>query len=143
VVFTADNGADAGAAFTTSPGSINGAPLRGSKAQIYEGGTREPFVAQWTGHVPAGTVNNHLVMLNDLMATVSGITGYNLPSTSAEDSINILPELTGSATTSVRTTGVTHSTAGAMAIRQIDSAGNEWKLIFTPGDGGYNVQPKS
>jgi arylsulfatase A len=120
VVFTADNGADAGAAFTTSPGSINGAPLRGSKAQIYEGGTREPFVAQWTGHVPAGTVNNHLVMLNDLMATVSGITGYNLPSTSAEDSINILPELTGSATAPVRTSAVTHSTQGAMAIRQID-----------------------
>jgi arylsulfatase A len=147
VVFTADNGADTGASFSSSPGKINGVPLRGSKAQIYEGGTREPFLAQWTGHVPAGTVNNHLVMLNDLMATVSGITGYNLPSSSAEDSINILSELTGSATTSVRTAGVTHSTQGAMAIRQIDSAGNEWKLIFTPGDGGYldtqKVDPKA
>ena len=138
VIFTADNGADTGVSFNTSTGTINGTPLRGAKAQIYEAATREPFLAQWTGHVPAGTVNNHLVMLNDLMATVSGITGSSFPSTSAEDSINILPELTGSATTSVRTSGVTHAVQGAMAIRQIDSAGNEWKLIFTPGDGGYN-----
>jgi hypothetical protein len=34
-----------------------------------------------------------------------------------------------------------------LAFRQIDPAGNEWKLVFSPGDGGYNdlqrVDPKA
>src|SRR6185312_13129398 len=117
VVFTADNGVADQWGFSTSAGSINGTPLRGAKATIYEGGTRLPFVAQWTGHVPAGTVNNHLVQHNDLMATVANITGSTLSSTMGEDSINIMSELTGSATTPVRTFGVTHSYQGTFAIR--------------------------
>jgi arylsulfatase A len=142
VIFTADNGVADQWGFSTSAGSINGVPLRGAKAHIYEGGHRIPLLAQWTGQIPAGSVNNHLVELNDLMATAANIIGYTLPSTAAEDSINILPELTGSATTPVRTFGVSHSFQGAMAIRQIDTAGNEWKLIFTPGDGGYSDPQK-
>jgi arylsulfatase A-like enzyme len=136
VVFTADNGVASQWGFPTSAGTVNGTPLRGDKSTIYEGGTRVPFLAQWTGQVPAGSVNNHMVQLNDLMATVASVTGYALPTNAAEDSLNIMPELTGNAVVPVRTTGVTHSYQGAFAIRQIDGANNEWKLIFTAGNGG-------
>jgi arylsulfatase A-like enzyme len=147
VIFTADNGADKLFSFSTSAGAIGGTPIRGEKGMIYEGGTRVPFLAQWPDQIPAGTINNHNILLNDLMATMAGITGYTFPANAAEDSVNIMPELTGSATTPVRTTTVTHSFQGAFAIRQTDSGDNEWKLIFTPGDGGYNdfqkVDPKA
>ncbi len=147
VVFTADNGATKLFSFNSSTGSIDGVPMRGDKATIYEGGHRVPFLAQWPGHVQAGSVNNHLIELNDLMATAAGMTGYTLPSNAGEDSVSILPELVGSATGAVRTTGVSHSYNNVLAVRQIDTAGNEWKLIFSPGHGGYNdtqrVDPKS
>ena len=146
VVFTADNGAEPLFAFNTSVGKINNVNLRGSKSTIYEGGTRVPFLASWPGHIPAASTNNHFVELNDLIATAANLTGYTLPTNSAEDSVNILPELLGTASTSVRTTGVLHSANNILAVRQIDSAGNEWKLIFSSGDGGYSdgnrVDPK-
>ncbi|HEX4415704.1 MAG TPA: sulfatase-like hydrolase/transferase [Lacipirellulaceae bacterium] len=136
VVFTADNGAADLFAMPNSAGNINGVPMRGSKDTIYEGGTRVPFLAQWGGHIPAGTVNNHIVALNDFTATAATLTGYTLPTSgAAEDSINILPELLGTATKSVRSVNVEHSTGGTFAIHQVDSAGTEWKLIFSSGDG--------
>ncbi len=150
VVFAADNGATTLFSFNSSPGSINGVPMKGDKGTVYEGGFRVPFVASWPGHIPAGTVNNHIVELNDLMATAAAITNQTLPSNAGEDSANILPELLGTATTPVRTTNIGHSYAGAMTIRQTDAAGNNWKLIFTsswgnatPGETNLVVNPNS
>jgi arylsulfatase A-like enzyme len=147
VVFTADNGVASNWGFSTSAGTVNGTPIRGEKQTIYEGGTRVPFLAQWTGQIPVGSVNNHQIQLNDLMATLAGITGYTLPTNAAEDSFNIISELTASAVSPVRAAGVTHSSQGAFAIRQIDNANNEWKLIFTSGNGGLGdfqkVDPKA
>ena len=110
--------------------------MRGDKGTVYEGGFRVPFLVQWPGHVPGGTVNNDIVELNDLMATAANLTNYTLPTNSAEDSVNILPELLGTAGTAVRNFNVGHSYRGRVDIRQTDSAGNNWKLIFTSGDGG-------
>ena len=135
IVFTADNGASKDYSFADSTGKINGVQLRGDKNTIYEGGMRVPFVAQWAGHIPTATVNNHPIELNDFMATAASITGQTLPTTAAQDSVNILPELLGTATTPVRPLSVEHSTNGSFAIHQVDSAGTEWKLAFTSGDG--------
>lgn len=41
--------------------SDNG-PLRGFKMTTYEGGPREPFLAQWKGTWPAGQTYDHPVM---------------------------------------------------------------------------------
>lgn len=136
VIFTSDNGATKNVSFNTSTGFANGVPLRGEKSTIFEAGNREPFLAQWGGHIPAGTVNNHLVETNDFMATAANLVGYNLPSNAAEDSVNILPELLGTATTPRRQLSVGQSVNGALNIHQMDTAGNEWKLIFTASDGG-------
>ena len=50
VVFLSDNG---------GPTPVNASrndPLRGFKAQTWEGGVRVPFIVQWKGTLPAGKV---------------------------------------------------------------------------------------
>jgi arylsulfatase A len=139
VVFTADNGATKLFSFNSSTGSINGTPMHGDKGTVYEGGFRVPFVVQWPGHIQAGVVNNDIIELNDLMWTTAAITNYTLPTNAGEDSVNILPELLGTSGTPVRNTNVGHSFVGAFTIRQTDSAGNNYKLIFSNGDGSANA----
>ena len=135
IVFAADNGAEAGPSFTTSPGMIGTTPMRGDKHTIYEGGHRVPFLAQWNSHIPAGTTNEQLVELNDFMATVAELVDYDLPDDAAPDSVSIAPQLRGQTTAPPRNRGVSHSTAGVFAIRQFDERGKEWKLIFSSNDG--------
>ena len=135
VVFASDNGADKLFSFPTSTGaSQSGVPYRGEKASIYEGGLRVPMLVSWPGHIQAGSTNNNLVELNDFFATAASITGGSLPNT-AGDSVNISNELFGTSSTPSRNYSVGHSTNGSLAITQLDNAGNQWKLIFTNGDG--------
>ena len=138
IVFTADNGAETHFSFSTSPGYKNGLPLRGDKTTVYEGGHAIPFMVKWDGEVPAGTVSSQMVELNDFMATVADVVDYQLPAGAAEDSFNLAPLLRGESTGPVRNAGVQISFSGAKIIRQVDSAGNEWKLAFTPTDGGFS-----
>ena len=119
VIATSDNGAE-GRAY---------APLRESKRSIYEGGHRVPFVARWPGKIKAGTVNDHTVCLNDLIATAAEIVGAKLPADAGEDSVSLLPEFLGPAKTPVRDATVHQSMAGDLAIRQ-----GAWKLVFPRGD---------
>jgi len=46
------------------------APLRGGKADLYEGGIRVPFIARWPGKIPAGTERSDLVASIDLYPTI-------------------------------------------------------------------------
>ena len=135
IVFAADNGAESGPAFSTSPGMIGMTPMRGDKHTIYEGGHRVPLIAQWNNHIPAGTTNEQLVELNDFMATVAEFIGYDLPRDAAPDSVSIAPQLLGQSSALPRNRGVNHSFGGAFAFRQFDERGKEWKLIFSSGDG--------
>ncbi|WP_372751874.1 sulfatase [Labilibaculum sp.] len=75
VIFTSDNGpwnlknGHGGSAF----------PLRGFKFQTYEGGMREPMIAQWKGKIPAGTVCSEIASTIDLLPTIAKLTGGTLP----------------------------------------------------------------
>ncbi|MEI7732585.1 MAG: arylsulfatase [Verrucomicrobiota bacterium] len=115
VIATSDNGAEHRAY----------APLRESKRSIYEGGHRVPFVARWPGKVKPGSVNDHTICLNDLMATAAEIVGAKIPDSAGEDSVSLMPELLGTTTTVVREATMHQSAAGDLAIRQ-----GPWKLIF-------------
>jgi arylsulfatase A len=101
-------------------------PLRESKRSIYEGGHRVPFVARWPSKVKPGSVNEHTICLNDLMATAAEIVGTELPGNAGEDSVSLIPELLGTATAtdSLREATMHQSMAGDLAIRQ-----GPWKLI--------------
>lgn len=115
IIATSDNGAEHRAY----------EPLRESKRSIYEGGHREPFIVRWPDKVKPGSVNDHTVCLNDLMATAAEIAGAKLPDNAGEDSVSLMPELLGTTPGGVRAATVHQSAAGDLAIRR-----GPWKLIF-------------
>lgn len=118
VIATADNGA-AGRTYE---------PLRASKASIYEGGHRVPFVIRWPGKVTPGSINDHTVCLNDLLATAAEVVGAKLPDDAGEDSVSLLSELIGCKSAQTREATVHQSAAGDLAVRQ-----GPWKLVFLKG----------
>ncbi len=56
-------------------------PLRGQKAEMFEGGHRVPAIANWPGRIPAGTVSDATLMTMDLAPTVLALTGITAPQT--------------------------------------------------------------
>lgn len=119
-------------------GHQGNAHLRGTKADIWEGGHRVPFIVRWPGKTPAGTVSRELVELNDLLATAADVVGAKLPSGAGPDSRSLLPALLNAKpATPVRDFAVHHSFTGVFAIRQ-----GPWKLIPNHrGSGGFS-QPR-
>lgn len=135
VIFTSDNGCSPQADFEelAKLGHDPSADFRGTKADIWEGGHRVPFLVRWPAKVKPGTKSDALVCLTDLMATTAEITGAKLPENAAEDSVSFLPVLL-QAGKSMRTRIIHHSIHGQFAIRE----GN-WKLAFCPGSGGWSA----
>ncbi|MDF2376291.1 MAG: arylsulfatase [Verrucomicrobiales bacterium] len=149
VLFTSDNGGlwhwwnfraddDGGKAPTTPRGDYvrefghqSNADWRGTKADIYEGGHRVPFLVRWPAKVKGGRVSEALVELTDVFATVEEITGLKGKETSGMDSFSMLPVLLGAAE-EVRPFSIHHSLAGTFALRQ-----GPWKMIEGRGSGGF------
>ena len=71
IFFLSDNG---GAQGKTWNGSSN-APFRGGKGETLEGGIRVPFLAQWKGRLPAGSVFDDPVIALDLLPTALAAAG--------------------------------------------------------------------
>lgn len=67
-------------------------PLRASKGSLYEGGIRVPFIARWSGEIPAGLVSDFISVQYDIMSTLAEIIGIPRPD---NDGISILPAMTG------------------------------------------------
>ncbi len=152
VIFTSDNGGlwhswdfraddDGGAPpktprglYTAGFGHHSNADWRGTKADIFEGGHRVPFLVRWPAKVKGGRVTDALVELTDVFATVAEITGAEAgKSTSGMDSVSFLPLLTGGSD-GARTFAVHHSLHGTFALRQGD-----WKLVEGRGSGGFTA----
>jgi arylsulfatase A-like enzyme len=126
LIFTTDNGTSGKANFKEL--ESHGVNLRyhfkGSKTQIHEGGHRLPFIARWPAKIPAGSVCDQTICLNDFMATAAAITGATLPANSAEDSNDILPLLLGGKELPAHAGVVNNDYAGRFAIRN-----GKWKLV--------------
>ena len=136
-ILTSDNGARATCYDGNDYGHKSCGDWRGQKADIYDGGHREPFIARWPGHIPAGTTSDEPACLVDLMATIAAIVGADLPDDSGEDSYDILPALLGQQLKSpIREAVVHHSGDGMFSLRQ-----GPWKLIVGLGSGGFS-EPK-
>ena len=86
VIFTSDNGPW----FEGSPGIY-----RNRKGSSWEGGQRVPFLAQWPGKIPAGTVSSQPAMNIDLYPTLVSLAGGILPDDRPIDGKNIFPLLAG------------------------------------------------
>lgn len=114
---------------------------RGQKADIYEGGHRIPFIARWPGKIKQGSVSDQVMCTTDLLATLSGIIGKDVPNGSGEDSYNLLPAFIDNPQKSIRDYTVHHSLNGFFAIRKA-----QWKLTTSLGSGGFTkpaeIEPK-
>ena len=107
--------------------------FRGTKADVFEGGHRVPFLARWPARVKAGTRTDQTVCLNDLLATCADILGKPLPANAGEDSVSLLPVLEGRAEGPIHEAVVHHSINGSFAIRQ-----GRWKLELCADSGGWS-----
>ena len=133
VVFTSDNGCAPyiGVGELEQQGHFPSGPLRGYKADAWEGGHRVPFIIRWPGVVANNTQCDQLVHQADLIATFADVFGAILNDNEGEDSFSLLPLLTGD-DQPIRTTSVSCSIRGVPSIR----SGN-WKYIAAPGSGGW------
>jgi arylsulfatase A-like enzyme len=134
VIFTSDNGGvmddgyQDGSGDDTSGHKCNG-PLRGFKGALYEGGHREPFIARWPGHVPAGKTSGELICLVDMLATMGALVGQGLPATAGPDSFDVLPALLAEKPAKAcRESLVVQGGNVALAVRK-----GPWKLIPDAG----------
>ncbi|WP_281889897.1 sulfatase [Paenibacillus sp. YYML68] len=73
------------------------AGLRGRKFEVYEGGVRMPFVAQWKSVIPEGTVCEEVASLMDLLPTFVELAGGTVDEERV-DGKPILPLLLGEGT---------------------------------------------
>ena len=134
VVFTSDNGCAPyiDVAELERKGHFASGPLRGYKADAWEGGHRVPFIVRWPGVVKPGTVNDQLVHQADLLATFADVLGDTLSDDAGEDSFSLLPLLHGQ-DQPIRETSVSCSIRGVPSLRS-----GSWKYIPTPGSGGWS-----
>ncbi len=136
VIVTADNGCSkaAGISRLEEQGHYPSAQFRGSKADLWDGGHRVPFIVRWPNGVQAGSRCDQTICLTDLMATCADLTGAPLPQHAGEDSVSFVPALQGKPIASTRKGIIHHSISGHFAYRQ-----GKWKLLLAKGSGGWTA----
>jgi arylsulfatase A-like enzyme len=122
IFFLSDNGGP------TRANSSRNTPLRGFKAQTWEGGIRVPFIIQWRGTIPEGKVYDDPVIQLDVLPTALAAAGSKIESEWKLDGVNLLPYLAGKKKTPHE--ALFWRFGEQMAIRKGD-----WKLVKAPGSG--------
>ena len=89
VIFYSDNGG------IPAKNASRNDPLRGTKGDVFEGGIRVPFMAQWKGKLPAGSLFDEPVMGFDVHATALAVAGVIDTAKGSTDGVDLIPYLTG------------------------------------------------
>ncbi|MDA7666490.1 arylsulfatase [bacterium] len=135
VIFTADNGPVWYEEDSVRFGHDSCGPLRGMKADAWEGGHRMPFIARWPGQVQQGSMSEQTICFTDVLATLASITGYERKPNEGPDSYDFSDVLLGNRNEEkpVRPHLAMRSGSGFMTMRVGD-----WKLIDGLGSGGFS-----
>lgn len=124
IIFTSDHGPW----FQGCPGA-----RRGRKATTFEGGERIPFIARWSGTIPAGKTIDEWGSNLDVVPTVASLCGARL-SEKRFDGVNISTLLTGESASVERGTmlyfAVSHNQEQLECARK-----GSWKLRIAQGTG--------
>lgn len=121
VVFSSDNGGP------TIKGAADNAPLRGEKAQVYEGGVRVPAIAVWPGRLQAGATANGMMQMVDWYPTLLDLAGASREQKLPLDGVDVWPALAeGKAWPRQEMLLNTTPTAGAVRV-------GDWKLVISHG----------
>jgi arylsulfatase A len=94
VFFSSDNGPQGKAWQRVTDFFDGNGPLRGYKAQFYEGGIRVPLVVSWPGKIAAGSESHLATAFWDFLPTAAELAGVEI--SLPVDGISIVPTLTGS-----------------------------------------------
>lgn len=139
-IVTSDNGCSKWANIDEmlEKGHYPSAQFRGSKADLWEGGHRVPFLVRWPAEIEAGTQSDQAICLSDLMATCADLLSLEVPETAAEDSVSFLPAFQGEPIVSTRAGIIHHSFSGHFAYRQ-----GKWKLLLAKSSGGWTAPAES
>jgi arylsulfatase A len=133
LIITSDNGAQGKCANGMDYGHKSNGIYRGQKADVYDGGHREPFIARWPRKIAPGSQCDEVICLGDMLATFASLVGEEIPENAGEDSFNVLPALLGDIyDDSLRPSIIHHSSRGMFAIRK-----GQWKLVDGLGSGGH------
>jgi arylsulfatase A-like enzyme len=124
IFFFSDNGGP-----TPSTTSGNG-PLRGYKAQTWEGGIRVPFIIQWKGKLAGGKVDDRPVIQLDILPTVLAAASIDIKPEWKLDGVNLLPYLSG------KLTGSPHEALYWRFGKQMAIRVGDWKLVKGVGSEG-------
>ena len=91
VIFTSDNGP------WLSYGDHAGCalPLREGKGTMFDGGCREACIMRWPGRIPAGKTCGELASTIDILPTIAGLIGVELPKDRIIDGRDIRPLMEG------------------------------------------------
>lgn len=101
---------------------------RGGKYQIFEGGTRVPFIVHWPSKMQSG-VSHALFNQVDLLASFAQMLDVSIPKNNAVDSVNALPALLGQSQQGVDMTLLE-------AFKQRALRKGHWKFILGRGEKG-------
>ncbi len=105
------------------------APLRGQKGQVFEGGTRVPFLVSWPARLPKGRDYSEPVSSLDVFATAVALTGAKVPAEHHLEGVNIFPWLTGEKSGAPRERLFWRTGGGvSYAVRE-----GSWKLVREAG----------
>ena len=134
VIVTSDNGAHWEPEDIVQYGHLANLQYRGQKGDAWEGGHRVPFLLRWPGHVPADTVEDSLLSLTDLYATLAALFGAPVTAGAAPDSVDASPLwFAREEREDVRESMVQHSFEGIYVMRS-----GRFKLIAGLGSGGFS-----
>ncbi|GAA3615165.1 sulfatase-like hydrolase/transferase [Flavivirga amylovorans] len=145
VIFSSDNGPvyddgyNDGTTIMQSYGEIDrghdaSGKYRGGKYQIYEGGTRVPFIVSWPSQIKPG-VSDALVNQVDFIASFAQLLNQNIPNGNASDSRSSINAFLGKDTKG-------HSYTIEEALRRIAIRKGNWKYIIGPTKNNKNAKPE-
>jgi arylsulfatase A-like enzyme len=126
VVYASDNGPQ-----LNVEGHGSAGVLRDGKWTNFEGGIRVPCIMRWPGKIPAGSSNNEITGIMDMLPTFSVMAGVEVPSDRVIDGSNILPYMLGK---EVRT-----PIHDAFIVPDVTIRYHDWKLLVKgqkPGGNG-------
>jgi len=130
IIFHSDNGGTRNAMFA-GEGDMSkikipcdNGPYRDGKGSLYEGGTRVVSLANWPGHIPAGSTVDEMIHVVDMYPTLAGLAGAPLGKGKPLDGLDMWPTIS-EGRPSPRTEIVYNVEPFRAGIRQGD-----WKLIW-------------
>jgi arylsulfatase A-like enzyme len=125
VVFSSDNGAGEDLGGSNSP-------LRGWKADVWEGGHRVPAILRWPGVFPAATTSTQFVSHLDWLPTLAAAAGLPTGVTAKLDGVDRLEALTTGAAGRPRG----HVVQRAAKVAVLDG---DWKLVRETAVGDFQL----